>query len=191
MLGSVILMFVIGYGINMDVEDLTFAVLDRDDTTVSRDYVAQSRRLPLLRRAAADHRLRGPRPAHAQGDISVAIEIPPGFAREAARGRPVEIGAWIDGAMPTRAETIRGLRPGHARGVAGSRRRASSHGGRGHRPAASSRCATATTPTSKSLPAMVPAVIPLLLMMIPAMLTALSVVREKELARSSTSTSRR
>jgi len=36
-------------------------------------------------------------------------------------------------------------------------------------------------PDVKSLPAMVPAVIPLLLLMIPAMLTALSVVREKEL----------
>jgi ribosome-dependent ATPase len=36
-------------------------------------------------------------------------------------------------------------------------------------------------PDVKSLVAMVPAVIPLLLMMIPAMLTALSVVREKEL----------
>ncbi|MGO4610921.1 hypothetical protein AB4142_31785, partial [Variovorax sp. 2RAF20] len=35
-LGSVILMFVIGYGINMDVDDLTFAVLDRDDSTISR-----------------------------------------------------------------------------------------------------------------------------------------------------------
>ncbi len=39
LLGSVILMFVIGYGINLDVEDLTFAVLDRDDSTISRDYV--------------------------------------------------------------------------------------------------------------------------------------------------------
>ena len=38
LLGSVILMFVMGYGINLDVEDLTFAVLDRDQTTVSRDY---------------------------------------------------------------------------------------------------------------------------------------------------------
>ncbi|MCG4877893.1 hypothetical protein L0N00_15805, partial [Eggerthella lenta] len=36
-------------------------------------------------------------------------------------------------------------------------------------------------PDVKSLPAIVPAVIPLLLMMIPAMLSALSVVREKEL----------
>ncbi len=40
-LGSVILMFVIGYGINMDVENLKFAVLDRDDTTISRNYVQQ------------------------------------------------------------------------------------------------------------------------------------------------------
>jgi hypothetical protein len=32
-------MFIMGYGINMDVENLTFAVLDRDQTTVSREYV--------------------------------------------------------------------------------------------------------------------------------------------------------
>ena len=38
LVGSVILMFVMGYGISLDVEDLTFAVLDRDQTTVSRDY---------------------------------------------------------------------------------------------------------------------------------------------------------
>src|SRR5215472_5700538 len=36
-------------------------------------------------------------------------------------------------------------------------------------------------PDVKSLPAMVPTLIPLLLLMIPAILTALSVVREKEL----------
>src|SRR3546814_3608959 len=40
-----------------------------------------------------------------EGDISLAIEIPPGFARDIAHGRRVEIGAWIDGAMPTRGET--------------------------------------------------------------------------------------
>ena len=51
LLGSVILMFIMGYGITMDVENLTFAVLDRDQTTVSRDYVlnlagSRYRRLP-------------------------------------------------------------------------------------------------------------------------------------------------
>ncbi len=43
-------------------------------------------------------------------------------------------------------------------------------------------------PDVKSLPAIVPAVIPLLLMMIPAMLSALSVVREKSSGRLSTCT---
>src|SRR5690606_20792418 len=37
-LGSLILMIVIGYGINLDVEDLRFAVLDHDQTSLSRDY---------------------------------------------------------------------------------------------------------------------------------------------------------
>ena len=42
------------------------------------------------------------------GELSLAIEIPPGFGRDLARGRNVAIGAWIDGAMPMRAETVRG-----------------------------------------------------------------------------------
>src|SRR5690606_38192254 len=37
-LGTMILMFVMGYGITMDIEDLPYAVLDRDQTTTSRDY---------------------------------------------------------------------------------------------------------------------------------------------------------
>src|SRR5690606_29840376 len=107
-LGTVLLMFVMGYGINMDVENLAFAVLDRDDTTVSRDYTLQlsgSRyfieRPPIADHADLDRRMRN-------GEISLALEIPPNFGRDIARGKTVEIGAWIDGAMPTRAENVRG-----------------------------------------------------------------------------------
>ncbi|MGE4476672.1 MAG: ribosome-associated ATPase/putative transporter RbbA, partial [Stutzerimonas sp.] len=39
MLGSVILMFIMGYGVSFDVENLTFAVLDRDQTTTSQHYL--------------------------------------------------------------------------------------------------------------------------------------------------------
>ena len=119
LIGSVVLMFVMGYGINLDVEDLTFAVLDRDQTTTSRDYVlniAGSRYFvgqpPISSYEDLDRRMRG-------GKLSLAIEIPPGFARDVARGRRVEIGAWIDGAMPTRAETVRGYVQGlHAHWLA-------------------------------------------------------------------------
>jgi len=180
LLGSVILMFVMGYGISLDVEDLTFAVLDRDQTTVSRDYtlnLAGSRyfieQAPITGYADLDRRMR-------EGDISLAIEIPPGFARDIARGRRVEIGAWIDGAMPTRGETVRGYVRGiHAQWLATKAREA----GYGDALAGLVNIETRFryNPDVKSLAAMVPAVIPLLLMLIPAMLAVLSVVREKEL----------
>src|SRR6185437_4317501 len=46
------------------------------------------------------------------GAIKAAIEIPPDFGRDLERGRPAWVGAWIDGAMPFRAETIRGYLQG-------------------------------------------------------------------------------
>ncbi len=179
LLGSLILMLVMGYGITLDVEDLTFAVLDRDQTTTSRDYalnLAGSRyfaeRPPLRDYADLDRRMRA-------GELGLAVEIPPGFGRDVARGRPVAVGAWIDGAMPARAETIRGYVQGmHAQWLA-------TRLARGPTGAAAEPMRIEVrfryNPDVKSLVAMVPAMIPLLLMLIPAMLAALAVVREKEL----------
>ncbi|WP_149539466.1 ribosome-associated ATPase/putative transporter RbbA [Siccirubricoccus phaeus] len=180
MLGSVLLMFVIGYGINMDVENLSFAVLDRDDTTVSRDYTLQisgsryfTQKPPITDYADLDRRMRN-------GELSLAIEIPPGFGREVARGRNVEVGAWIDGAMPSRAETVRGYVQGmHAAWL--TQRARELHGDAATIGTFQIEVRYRYNPDIQSLVAMVPAVIPLLLMMIPAMLAVLSVVREKEL----------
>jgi len=179
-IGSLILMFVMGYGISLDVEDLTVAVLDRDNTTVSRDYaqtLGGSRyfieKEPLISYDELDQRMR-------DGELSVAIEIPPGFARNLSRGRDVAVGAWIDGAMPTRAETILGYVQGmHATWLT---EKATATGNAALVAApASLEIRYRYNPDVKSLVAMVPAVIPILLMLIPAMLAALSVVREKEL----------
>lgn len=179
LLGTAILMFIIGYGISLDVENLTYAVLDRDQTTLSRNYtlnLAGSRyfieKAPIRDYAELDRRMRS-------GELSLALEIPPGFARAVERGTPVEIGAWVDGAMPTRAETVRGYVQGiHQLWLADEAVHRL-----GLQLAAPSTIETRYryNPDVKSLPAMVPAVIPMLLMMIPAMLAALSVVREKEL----------
>jgi ribosome-dependent ATPase len=177
--GSLLLMVVMGLGISFDVDNLAFAVLDRDRTTVSRHYadtVAGSRYFsadpPLRDDADLDRRL-------ASGRLSLALEIPPGFARDLKRGRPVEIGAWIDGAMPQRAETARGYLQGvHALWLA---ERARAEGRQPADPPVRLETRFRYNPELRSLTAMVPAVIPLLLLLLPAMLTALSVVREKEL----------
>ena len=180
LVGSVILLLVIAYGISLDVEHLSFAVLDWDQSAISRDYthnIAGSRyfdeQAPLASHADMDRRMRS-------GRLSLAIEIPPGFGRDIAHGRKVEIGAWVDGAMPTRAEIIESYVAGmHGQWLA----RRATEAGEAARTAAPASVALRFryNPDVKSIVAMAPAVIPLLLMLIPAILTALSVVREKEL----------
>ncbi|WMJ67174.1 hypothetical protein RBI80_11495 [Klebsiella variicola] len=57
LLGTVILMFIMGYGISMDVEDLRFAVLDRDQTLSSQGWSQNHSRFTLLYRAGATAQL--------------------------------------------------------------------------------------------------------------------------------------
>ncbi|MDT8403580.1 MAG: ribosome-associated ATPase/putative transporter RbbA [Sulfuriflexus sp.] len=179
-LGSALLMLVLGYGISMDVEDLSFAVLDRDQTTVSRDYtlnLSGSRYFdehpPLSGYAELDQRMRS-------GELSLAIEIPSGFARDLARGDQAEIGAWIDGSMPQRAETVRGYVQGMHQHWLNARLR-ETYGERALVAPVTIETRFRYNPDVESLQSMVPAVIPLLLILIPAILSALAVVREKEL----------
>ncbi|UZW55646.1 ribosome-associated ATPase/putative transporter RbbA [Sphingobium sp. JS3065] len=180
LLGTVFLLIVMGYGISMDVEDLPFAILDRDGTTTSQDYafnIAGSRyfveRPPIRDYAELDRRMR-------TGELSVALEIPPGFARDLRRGRPVEIGVWIDGAMPQRAETVRGyLQAMHGQWLIEAVMQE-----RGVRPMAGAinvETRYRYNPDVKSRVSIAPGMIPVILMLIPAILTAVSVVREKEL----------
>ncbi len=180
LLGSLVLMVFIGFGITMDVEDLSFAVLDQDQSLLSQNYVlnlAGSRyfieKAPLQSQQDIDRRMRS-------GDISLALEIPPGFGRDVARGQQVAIAAWVDGAMPNRAETIKGYVLGmHLHWLRMQATEALGADATGLSSSLETRFRY--NPDVKSLVAMVPAMIPLLLLMIPAVLTALSVVREKEL----------
>lgn len=180
LLGTVILMFIIGYGLTLDVENVRFAVLDRDQTPQSRDYIqniAGSRYFleqpPIHTSSELDLRM-------ASSELAVALEIPPDFGKDLKRGRQVTIGAWIDGAMPFRAETIRGYLTGMNYDYLKQLARRTY----GQVPAffpADLETRYRYNQDFKSIYAMVPAVIPLLLIFIPAILTALGVVREKEL----------
>ncbi|MGD9863978.1 MAG: ABC transporter permease, partial [Pseudodonghicola sp.] len=172
--------FVIGYGINMDIEDLNFAVLDRDQTSTSRDYILDisgsryfAEKPPLTDYDEMDARMRN-------GELSLAIEIPPGFAEDIARGRDVTVGAWIDGANPTRANTVVGYVQGiHAAWL--TRQARALYGDAAVQGNFELVTRYRYNPDIKSIVAIVPAVMPLLLLIIPAMLTTLSVAREKEL----------
>jgi ribosome-dependent ATPase len=178
--GTAYLMLVVGAGISTDVDDLTFAVLDRDETVLSRTYLQELRGSPYFREKApiadpdqATRRLRS-------GDIQAALEIPPHFGRDLKKGTPTEVGVLIDGAMPFRAETMRGYLLGvHTQFVADL---AKTEG----------RDAATTSPATievrfkynqdfDSIYAIVPGTLAMQLILVPAILMALAIVREKEL----------
>jgi ribosome-dependent ATPase len=177
--GTTLMLLVFGFGVSTDVNNLSFAVLDHDQSPESRAYLEELRgstyfveKAPLADYAELENRLRS-------GNIKAAIEMPPGFGRDIKRGRPAWVGAWIDGAMPFRAETIRGYLQGmHELYLAD--------------PAVKTTVPAPPPPADielrfkynqdfESIYAMVPANISLMLALFPAILMALAVVREKEL----------
>jgi ribosome-dependent ATPase len=154
-------------------------MFDEDQTAASRSYGDAFRgseyydeRAPIVNDTELDRRLRN-------GELRFAIDIPPGFERDVAQGRQPTVSAYIDAAVPFRAETARGYVE-----ATNERYNAELRDTKGLPPA--------QTPVTiepralynqsfESVYAMVPGDIMLLLMLIPSMLTALSVVREKEL----------
>ena len=174
--GALLLMLVMGYGINMDVENLSFAVLDNDGSQLSMDYALNisgsryfSEKPPVLNHAEIDRRMKS-------GELSLVVEIPPQFGKQVQQGYSPEIAFWVDGAMPSRAETING----YVKGLHSKWLEAKALNGIGLS-MVSVETRNRYNPDVLSLPAMVPAVIPILLLMIPAILAALAVVREKEM----------
>ncbi len=177
--GPILLMIVFGYGISLDVDHLPFAVLDFDGTAASSAYVDSFRgskyfdeKPPIPNYSELDRRLRN-------GELRVALEIPTGFERNLLQGRAPTINAYIDAAVPFRAEAARGYVESVQSQYDSAVRKA-----RGLPPAKTPVNIVTRAMYNQaflSVYAMVPGDIMLLLMLIPSMLTALSIVREKEL----------
>lgn len=178
-LGPLLLMVVFGYGISLDVNHLTFAVLDFDNTPASRSYADSfcgsmyyDEKRPIADHGELDRRLRN-------GELRFALEIPPGFEKDLVRRQRPTVAAYIDGAVPFRAETTRGYVETTQSHYESTLRAAM------NLPAIAT--AANLNPRAlynqsfESVYAMVPGDLMLLLILIPSMLTALSVVREKEL----------
>ncbi len=177
--GTVFLMVVFGLGISTDVNNLTFAVMDHDQSHESRAYLEELRgsayfaeQPPLTDYADLEKRLKS-------GAVKAGIEIPPGFGRDLLAGRPVWVGAWVDGAMPYRAETIRGyLQAMHQLYLSDPAVKTT----RAQAPAAAKiEIRFKYNQSFESVYAMVPISISLMLALFPAILMAVAIVREKEL----------
>lgn len=179
LLGSVILLFVIGYGVSFDIENLNFAVLDQDRSPLSQDYIQNIsgsryfiQKDDLNSFEELEYRMKS-------SDISLAYVIPPEFGKNLLKGDKNEISVWIDGTFPFRAENIKGYTQGlHYKYI-------QSYYKENFGVDLSSDLDIVLryryNQDFKSIYSIVPAVIPLLLIFIPSILMAVSIVREKEL----------
>ena len=179
--GAVFMMIIFGFGISLDVEDLAFATLDQDNSAQSRAYLEGfrgsryfSERQPLTDTQDLHQRLQ-------RAEIKLAIEIPAGFSRDLYAGRQPEVAVWLDGGMPFRAETSRSyVEAIHQQSLQRLRDESSAAVPVLAQPA---RLETRFRYNQDvvSVNAIGPGVMALILVFIPSMLTALGVVREKEL----------
>jgi ribosome-dependent ATPase len=173
-----ILMIAIGYGISLDVEHLRFAAFDQDQTKESRDVIdafSSNPRYfkeippPITNSEELERRIRS-------ADLNVAVEIPPTYGRDLMAGRSPEIAVWIDGAMPFRAETIRRYVMTLAATTFGPRKDSDSDVAN----PVNFEVRLRYNQSFESINAEVPNVLMLVLILIPAVLATIGVVREKE-----------
>lgn len=178
-IGPILLLLTFGYGISFDVEHLSFAIFDQDQSVQSRQLLESfqgsqyfTEHKAIVASDEMDKRLK-------DGELRLAVEVPPNFGKDLLRGMKPELGVWLDGAMPFSAETARGYISGLAMSYLNDA--ALRKNGRD----------TSAYPFKieerfrynqafRSTNAIVPSVIVLMLVLIPAIMTAIGVVKEKE-----------
>lgn len=183
-LGSALLLLIMSFGISQEVRDIPFAALDQDQSPESRAYLSAFEdshwfkvHAPLADTESMEQRL-------ADGELSLALQIPPGFGKDLRRGNSVEIAAIVDGTDTSRAGTIESyVSNAHAHvlsEVQGAAPALNALVGLSHTPSKLV-ARFRYNPAMESLPAIGPSIPPLLLLLFPAILMAVSVAREKEI----------
>lgn len=183
-----VLMVVFGLGMNLDVENIPLAIVDHDHSHQSRDYayrMIDSRYFDFKGYLHDEHQI--PK-LISRGDVRAVVVIPPKFGQDLAAGRSASVQTLLDGQFPLRANIARGyigainanysqeliatflsraagLSPDQARQQMGNLRL---------------EMRMLYNQSGKSIWSMAPKLIMMVLMMTPPLLTAVSVVREKE-----------
>jgi ribosome-dependent ATPase len=177
----IFLLAIFSFGISFDVERLTYAAFDRDQSAESQAFLRSfegsrffEARAPVGSEDEGDRRL-------ANGELRLVVGIPPGFGKDLLLGRRPEVSIWIDGANTFRAETVRSYVSGLIATYANELAREASAGAAGFALPVDIQPRFLYNQAFKSVNAITPGVIMLVLLLVPAMMTALGVVREREI----------
>jgi ABC-2 type transport system permease protein len=182
----IVQLLIFGYAVTTDVKDVPLFVLDRDHTADSRalvDALTASRYFVVAQQGARPREL-----VHAidHGDIVIGVDIPHGFGAAVAAGSPVAVQLLVDGSSANTATVAMGyatriiarfgatVTAGRGAGAAGA-------GGRDAERGVDFRTRAWYNENLESKVYNVPAVMGTIVMMMALLVTALAIVREREL----------
>lgn len=164
-----VMLFLFGYAVNLDVKDVPLGVYDRDRTPASRalvDHFVSTPYFDLYRYLDSSHELET---AMQDSGIRLAIVIPEGFNRALLRNESAPVQVIIDGTYSATASLV----TAYASAIVASFPVP-------YREAVNVKTRIWYNPSLKSINYTVPGLFAVILMAFPPLLTALAIVREKE-----------
>lgn len=178
LLGPIILVFFSALGITFDVRNIGFAVYDQDQSQISHELISEFSSSPYFKEITTLYNDAEFERTIQSGKIRLVIEIPPDFGRHLLQQQQPELSFYVDGAMPFTGENIKGyilgIMSSYAQSLAAER-------GMSLAPSSDLQTRFVYNQSFNSIYAITPGMMMMAMMLIPAMMTALGVVREKEI----------
>ena len=176
-----VLLFLFGYGIRFDVENVALGVRDQDRSAESERLVERFTQSGYFRRTADFSSPGEITDALDRGTVGMVIDIPPDFSRSVAEGRPVNVQVLLDGSFSPSALIVSSYAAAIGSSYANDlAEQALQRLGVARPGEVRMEARVWYNPAMKSVNSIVPGLFAVLLMAFPPMLTALAIVREKE-----------
>lgn len=169
LLMPLVMLFLFGYAVTLDINNVSLGVLDRDLTPASRRLTDAFVASGYFRLAPVLDSIRDIDAALQRGSVDLALVIPERFQERLERGEPAAVQLLLDGTYSATAQIVAGYADAIVSGY-------------GHSPAAHVRVEMRVwyNAAMRSATYVVPGLFGVILMAFPPLLTALAVVREKE-----------
>ncbi|HAA83545.1 ABC transporter permease [Thermodesulfobacterium sp.] len=104
----VIVMFLLGYGLNLDVKGLPVAFLDYDRSKLSRDYIDSFVNSEYFKLYTLVNNYKEAEGLLNSAKVRAVVIIPPDFSQKLYKKEKTEVQVLIDGTYPSRAEVVKG-----------------------------------------------------------------------------------
>lgn len=169
LLMPLVMLFLFGYAISLDVEDVPLGVLDQDRTPASRQLVDRFVQSGYFRLAAEYTTARGVEDGLQRSHVKLALVLPPGLQEAIGRGRTASVQVLVDGTYSATANLVAAYAQTIVSGF-----------GVGVAPAVQVEVRVWYNPSLRSVTYVVPGLFGVILMAFPPLLTALAITREKE-----------